>query len=86
MMPTFVAELAAEVTRQSGTEVVYRALPEDEYAKILVGFGLPKAAAAVLADARLAEGHLYVDSGDLSRLIGRQTPPLLDVIAQALAG
>lgn len=79
-------ELAAEITRQSGTEVVYRDLPEEEYTRALVGFGLPEPAAAIYADgdARLAEGHLYVDSGDLRRLIGRPTTPLADAVAAAL--
>jgi NAD(P)H dehydrogenase (quinone) len=79
-------ELAAEVTRQSGTEVVYRDLPVDEYKQVLVGVGLPEPAAAVLADSDLgiARGELFVDSGDLSRLIGRPTTPLASAVASAL--
>lgn len=82
-----MAALAAEITRQSGTEVVYRDLPEGEYARMLVGFGVPEPAAAVFADAdaRLAEGHLYVDSGDLSRLLGRPTVPMAETVAHSLA-
>lgn len=79
-------DYAAEVSKQSGQEVVYRDLPEAEYVQMLAGFGLPEPAAAVFADAdaRLAEGHLYVESGDLRRLLGRPTTPLADVVAQAL--
>lgn len=81
-----MAELADEIGRQSGTEVVYRDLPEDEYARTLAGFGLPEAAAAIFADAdaRLAEGHLSTDSGDLRRLLGRPTTPMADVVARSL--
>ncbi|MEV0734260.1 SDR family oxidoreductase [Polymorphospora sp. NPDC050346] len=81
-----LAELAAEVTRQSGTEVAYRDLPVDEYARTLAGFGLPEPVARMLADsdAGLARGDLHTDSGDLSRLVGRPTTPLPDAVAQHL--
>lgn len=82
-----MAELAAEVSRQSGTPVAYRDLPENEYARALVGFGLPEPFAAVLADSDrgIAAGHLYEDGGDLRRLIGRPTTPMPDAVASALA-
>lgn len=81
-----LAELAAEVTRLSGTEVVYRDLPPDEYAAALVSFGLDEGYAAALAasDVGLSKGELDTDSGDLSRLIGRPTTALADAIAAAL--
>ena len=81
-----LAELAEEISRQSGREVVYRDLPEEEYARMLVTFGVPGPYAAVLADSDrgVAEGYLYVDSGDLHRLIGRPTTSLSDVVADAL--
>jgi NAD(P)H dehydrogenase (quinone) len=79
-------ELAAEVSRQSGTEVVYRDLPFEEYKQVLVGVGLPEPAAAVFADSDLgiARGDLLIDSGDLSRLIGRPTTPLAAAVTRAL--
>ncbi len=81
-----LAELAAEVTRLSGTQVVYRDLPPDEYAAALVSFGLDEGYAAALAasDVGLSKGELDTDSGDLSRLIGRPTTALADAIAAAL--
>jgi NAD(P)H dehydrogenase (quinone) len=81
-----MAELAAEVTRQSGTEVAYRDLPADEYEKALVAVGVPDVYANVLAacDVEVAKGALLIDSGDLSRLIGRPTTPLADAVAAAL--
>lgn len=81
-----MAELAEEITRQSGTDVVYRDLPPEEYERALVGFGLPDDAAALLRDfdEAIAEGALLVESGDLRRLIGRPTTPLADAVADAL--
>lgn len=82
-----MAELAAEISRQSGSEVAYGNVPAEEYEKALVGFGLPEPYAAVLADSdrALAHGHLLVETGDLRRLIGRPTTPLADAVADALA-
>jgi NAD(P)H dehydrogenase (quinone) len=79
-------ELAAEITRQTGTEVTYRDLPVAEYTQVLVGAGLPEPAAAVFADSDLgiARGELLVESGDLSRLTGRPTTSLADSLAAAL--
>jgi hypothetical protein len=45
-----MAELAVEVSRQSGKPVAYQDLPAEEYAKALVGFGLPEPFAEILAD------------------------------------
>ncbi|HEV7755565.1 MAG TPA: SDR family oxidoreductase [Mycobacteriales bacterium] len=79
-------ELAAEITRQTGTEVAYRDLPVEEYTQVLVGVGLPEQAAAVFADSDrgIARGELLVESGDLSRLVGRPTTSLTDGLAAAL--
>lgn len=81
------AGLAAEVTAQSGKQVAWAPLSEAEYARALEGFGLPAAFAAILADsdAKAAEGALEDNSRTLSRLIGRPTTPLRDVVAAALA-
>ncbi|MDQ7903915.1 SDR family oxidoreductase [Phytohabitans sp. ZYX-F-186] len=85
--PFTLTELAAEVSRQSGTEVVYRDLSQEEYARALVAAGLPDGYAHVLAgsDVSLKEGKLLVETGDLSRLIGRPTTPLTESVAAALA-
>jgi NAD(P)H dehydrogenase (quinone) len=42
-----MAELAAEVTAQTGREVVYRDLPGDEYAAALARLGVPEPVAAI---------------------------------------
>ncbi|GAA2400098.1 SDR family oxidoreductase [Streptomyces glaucosporus] len=83
-----MAELAAAVTDVSGTEVVYRNLPADEYAKALTGAGLPEGTARFLADTdtAIAAGDLGDTPGDLSRLTGRPTTPLRDTLAALLKG
>jgi NAD(P)H dehydrogenase (quinone) len=82
-----MSELAAEVARQSGREVVYRDMPADAYAEALMGFGLPEPFARVLADSDLGaeRGELFTDSDDLRRLIGRPTTTLAAAVAAALS-
>jgi NAD(P)H dehydrogenase (quinone) len=81
-----LAELAAEVSAQSGTPVAYTDVPESEYAKVLVGAGLPEPVAEIVADCSTAVGRGELDdvTGQLSRLIGRPTTPLADSVAVAL--
>jgi NAD(P)H dehydrogenase (quinone) len=79
--PFTLPELAATLTDRTGTQVVYRDLPVEEYISVLVGTGLPEPMAALVADSDrgVASGDLFTDSGDLHRLIGR-TPTTLDDI------
>ena len=81
-----MAEFTAELSRQAGREIPYVNLPEAEYRAALMGAGLPEAVAALLAnsDAAAAQGALFDDSHQLSRLIGRPTTPLAATIAKAL--
>lgn len=81
-----LAELAAEITRQSGTPVSYQDHPVEEYRQTLVGFGLPEELAAVYADADrgIAAGELLVEGDDLSRLIGRPSTTLAAAVAEGL--
>jgi NAD(P)H dehydrogenase (quinone) len=82
-----MSELASEVSRQAGREVVYRDVPAEAYAEALVGFGVPEPFARVLADSDLGikRGELYTDSGDLRKLIGRPTATLAAAVEAALA-
>ena len=82
-----LADLAAEVSRQTGRTLPYRDLPRADYAAALVGAGLPAALADAIAswDADAAQGALFDDGRALSRLIGRPTTPLADSVRQALA-
>ncbi len=80
------ADLAAEVSRQTGKAIPYNDLPADVYAGILTGFGLPEGFAHVLADSdvQAGKGALEDNSRTLSRLIGRATTPMADVVKAAL--
>ncbi len=82
------AEYGAELSRQTGKEIVYSPVSVDAYAGILAGAGLPGPLAAILAgvDAAIEKGELVVSTGDLSRLAGRPTTPLADAIAAAVKG
>jgi NAD(P)H dehydrogenase (quinone) len=79
------AEYAAELSRQTGREIVYNAVSVEDLTGILAGAGVPGPVAAILAgvDASIEKDELVVTSGDLSRLTGRPTTPIADSIAAA---
>jgi len=81
-----LGELAAELSRQSGKNVVYQNLSEADFAAALKGFGLPAALADMLADsdAGASKGGLFDDSRTLSALIGRPTTPLAESVKSIL--
>ena len=85
--PYTLAELAAEVSRQTGKPVTYKDLPQAEYEKALTSFGLPADFAEVIADADAgaSRGELSTRSHDLSKLIGRPTTSMKQAVAAALA-
>lgn len=80
------AEYAAELSRQTGREIVYNPVPVDALTGILTGAGVPAPVAGILAgvDASIEKGELVVSSGDLSRLIGRPATPLAQAVTAAL--
>ena len=80
------ADFAAAVAKAAGKPVAYVSMPQADYAKALVGFGLPEGFAQILgdSDARAGKGALHDESRTLSRLIGRPTTPIADTIAAAL--
>ena len=82
-----LAELAAEISRQTGKTIPYNNLTETQYADILKSFGLPAGLAEMLADsdAGASKGGLFDDAKQLSALIGRPTTPLAKVLAEAIA-
>ena len=81
-----LAELAAELSRQSGKQVPFHNLPQQEYQEMLVGVGLPAPLAELIADsdAAAAKGALDDDGHALSKLIGRPTITLADAVKAAL--
>lgn len=82
-----LAELAAEVSKQTGKNIPYTNLSEADFTAALVGMGLPEGFAGVLSDsdAKAAEGALFSDDKALSTLIGRPTTPLADVVKKFIA-
>ena len=85
--PYTLAELAAEVARQTQKTIVYKNLPQAEYATALAGFGLPEAVANAVADADAgaSRGELDTKSHDLRALIGRATTLLRESVSAALS-
>ncbi len=81
-----LAELAAEISRQSGKNVGYVNLPEAEYKKVLVKAGLPEVVAALLADSDtgVSKGALFDDGHQLSKLINRPTTSLAAAVAAVM--
>jgi len=84
--PFTLAQLAAEISAQSGKEVRYVDLPEAEYAKGLKEHGVPELMADMIAetDAAAAHGTLYTASGHLTALTGRSATTLSDAVGAAL--
>ena len=82
-----LADLAAEISRQTGKAIPYNNLTETQYADILKSFGLPEGVAQMLADSDTgaSKGGLFDDSKQLSALIGRPTTSLSKVLADAIA-
>lgn len=80
-------ELAGLIAAASGKPVVYNDLPEEEYRRLLEGFGLPGPLAHILADssAKAKNGALFDDSHTLSKLIGRPTTPIATSVKAAFA-
>lgn len=83
-----LAELAAEVSRQTGRDIPYVDMDEATYRDTLLSFGLPAPMAAAVADADAkarAVGALTDTGGALERLIGRAPTPMPVSVAAALA-
>ena len=80
-----MTELAAAVSEWAGRSIGYTNLPEAAFAQALTAAGLPGPYAEILADCDvgITRGELEVKSGDLHRLIGRDTTSVKSVL-QAL--
>lgn len=85
-IPYTLSDLAAEISRQTGKNIPYKNLPEADYAAALVSFGLPEGFAHAIAgyDVSASRGDLFDDSHQLSKLIGRPTTPMPQVVANTL--
>ncbi|AGT08054.1 SDR family oxidoreductase [Paracoccus aminophilus] len=81
-----LADLAAEISAQTGKDVPYKHLSEGDYAAALAGAGIPADFAAMIAgwDVGASNGALYAEDKSLSTLIGRPTTPLREIVKAAL--
>ncbi len=77
-----LSELAAELSRQSGKNVVYQNLSEADFAAALKSVGLPAGLADMLADSDVgaSKGGLFDDSHTLSTLLGHPTTSLAESV------
>jgi len=84
--PYTLADLATEISKQTGKDIPYKNLSEADYAAALKGLGLPEGLAAAIAswDVRAASGALFDNGKQLSKLIGRPTTPLSQAVAEVL--
>ncbi|MET9951284.1 NmrA family transcriptional regulator [Streptomyces sp. NPDC006339] len=81
------AEVAAELSRASGREVVYVPVGEAEFAGMLAGFGVPEEEAAWLAGlfAALLDGHNAPVTDGVRRVLGREPRDFSAYAARAFA-
>ncbi|MFB7352714.1 NmrA family NAD(P)-binding protein [Streptomyces gardneri] len=86
--PVSFAEVAAEISRVSGRPVAYEAMPEEEYAALLIGFGLPAPEAEWLAAlfATLLDGHNASATDGVKRILGREPRSFATFAAEAWGG
>lgn len=73
-------ELAAVLSDLLGRDVVHQPLSPEDHLQTLIGAGVPEPMAqmAVGVDAGIAAGSFAYTNGDLARLLGRPTTPLLE--------
>ena len=82
-----LADLAAEISKQTGKTIPYKNLPEADYAAILKQVGLPEIFAGAIAnwDVSASHGDLFDEGTSLSELIGRPTTSLAKSVKEALS-
>lgn len=80
-------DFAAVLSKLSGKEVTYSNLPVEEYVNALKNAGLPEMWAQFYGGTHVSteKGDLFDDGHQLSKLIGRATIPLIEVLAKAIA-
>jgi NAD(P)H dehydrogenase (quinone) len=81
-----LSDLAAEISKQSGTVIQYKDLPETEYAKILESFNIPAGFAGAIAswDVSASNEDLFDNSRQLSKIIGRPTTSMAESVKSAI--
>jgi NAD(P)H dehydrogenase (quinone) len=79
------ADLAAEIGKMTGKEVVYTDLPAEQHRAALTAAGLPDQLIEIMVvalDANTKDGLLSDTSGQLRALIGRAPTPIATTIAE----
>ena len=81
-----LADLAAEISKQTGKEIPYVDLPAKDYAAALVKAGLDEGLAGFIAecDVDASNGALFSEDKPLEKLLGRPTAGLDVAVKQAL--
>lgn len=81
-----LADLAAEISRQTGKDIPYKNLPPADYTVALIAAGVPAPWPQALPalDVEAAKGALFDDGHVLAKLIGRSTTSLKESVAAAL--
>ena len=81
-----LTDLAAVISQQTGKNIPYNNLPEEEYARILKNIGLPEGLASLLSssDVSASHGALFDDSKQLSKLLERPTTPIAESVKEVL--
>lgn len=85
--PFTLAELAAEISKQTGKTIPYTNVGVDDYAKGLAAHGVPEGFARMIAgwEVPISKGALFDDSKTLSKLTGKPTTSLSDSVKAILA-
>jgi NAD(P)H dehydrogenase (quinone) len=81
------AELASAFAEVLGRDVAYTPLTTDEHREALLAAGLDEGTAGFVTalDGNIRDGALADATGDLARLIGRPTTPLVEALREAAA-
>ena len=82
-----LADFAATIAEVAGKSIAYRDMPHADFKSALIGMGLPEHVADLVADADAgaSRGGLEDNGRQLSRLIGRSTTPLRQMVEQAMS-
>ena len=82
-----LADLAAEISKQTGKEIPYVDIPAADYAAALVQAGLDEGFAGLTAqwDMDVSNGALFSEDKTLEKLLGRPTAGLDIAVKQALS-
>ena len=82
-----LADLAAEISKQTGKEIPYVDIPAEDYAAALVKAGLDAGFAGLIAqwDVDASNGALFSEDKTLEKLLGRPTAGLDVAVKQALS-